>query len=383
MWGRQLEDGQVAEISGCVLQKPYKEKCGEIVMQSKEMTDNKPTKEKGRESALNCLMLRADAAVNSHSITVVHHSTGYGPHSPPSPPLRIHRNRSGWRGLWSPAGGLDKFYTIPAISEKCLDAIGTKYDWKKWDLVVEPSAGNGSFLSKIPTTKKVGFDIAPEHADIIKKDFFEYQPPLGLTNILVVGNPPFGRVSSLAVKFFNHSAEWCSVIAFIIPKTFRRISLQNRLHRKFHLVHDDEIPSDPCSFSPRMQVKCCFQIWEKRAEDRDLVKLSTKHADWDFLPHGPPDKRGQPTPPKGADFVVLAYGGKCGRVVTTGLDTLSPKSWHWVKAKVSVPLLIERFGSLDYSLSKDTARQNSIGRGELVKLYSESYGYKIPVVDEL
>ena len=49
--------------------------------------------------------------------------------------------------------GLDKFYTIPAISEKCLEAIGTKYDWKKWDLVVEPSAGNGSFLSKIPTTK--------------------------------------------------------------------------------------------------------------------------------------------------------------------------------------------------------------------------------------
>jgi predicted RNA methylase len=269
--------------------------------------------------------------------------------------------------------GLDKFYTIPAISEKCLNTIGAKYDWKKWDLVVEPSAGNGSFLTKIPTTKKVGVDIDPEQTDIIKKDFFEYKPQSGLSNILVVGNPPFGRVSSLAVKFFNHSAEWCNVIAFIIPKTFRRVSLQNRLHRKFHLVHDDEIPSEPCSFSPPMQVKCCFQIWEKKAEDRDLVKLSTKHADWDFLPYGPLDKRGQPTPPKGADFVVLAYGGKCGSIVKTGLDTLSPKSWHWVKAKISVPLLIERFGSLDYSLSKDTARQNSIGRGELVKLYSESY----------
>jgi len=268
------------------------------------------------------------------------------------------------------AAGLDKFYTIPAISEKCIASIGAKYEWCKWELVVEPSAGNGSFFSRIPTTKKVGLDIAPEHDDIVKQDFFEYAPPPNIANILVVGNPPFGRVSSLAVKFFNRSAEWASVIAFIIPKTFRRVSLQNRLNRKFHLVHDDEIPSDPCSFAPPMQVKCCFQIWEKRAAKRELVKLSTKHADWDFLPFGPLDKEtGQPTPPKGADFALLAYGGKCGTIATENLESLSPKSWHWIKANISAPLLIERFRALDYSLSKDTARQNSIGRGELVMLY--------------
>jgi len=269
--------------------------------------------------------------------------------------------------------GLDKFYTIPEISNKCLNIIGTKYNWDTWDLVVEPSAGNGSFLTKIPTSKKIGIDIEPEHTDIIKKDFFDYEPSAGFNNILVVGNPPFGRVSSLAIKFFNHAAEWCNVIAFIIPKTFRRVSLQNRLHKKFHLIYDEEIPSDPCSFSPPMQVKCCFQIWEKKDENRDIIKLATKHADWDFLSNGPPDNSGQPTPPKGADFALLAYGGNCGRIVTKELDKLRPKSWHWVKAKISTPLLIERFRSLDYSISKDTARQNSIGRGELVKLYSESF----------
>ena len=269
--------------------------------------------------------------------------------------------------------GLDKFYTIPEISNKCIDIIGTKYNWDTWDLVVEPSAGNGSFLTKIPTSKKIGIDIEPEHTDIINKNFFDYNPPVGFNNILVVGNPPFGRVSSLAIKFFNHAAEWCNVIAFIIPKTFRRVSLQNRLHKKFHLIYDEEIPSEPCSFSPPMQVKCCFQIWEKKDENRDIIKLTTKHTDWDFLSNGPPDNSGQPTPPKGADFALLAYGGKCGSIVTKELDKLRPKSWHWVKAKISVPLLIERFRSLDYSISKDTARQNSIGRGELVKLYSESF----------
>jgi len=269
--------------------------------------------------------------------------------------------------------GMDKFYTIPAISLNCINTIGSKYNWGNWDLVVEPSAGNGSFLLQIPTDKKIGIDISPEHPDIIKMNFFDYcpSPSIGNSNILVIGNPPFGRISSMAVKFFNHSAEWASVIAFIIPKTFRRVSIQNRLNRMFHLVYDDDIPLEPCSFSPPMQAKCCFQIWEKKEEPRDIIKLSNKHDDWEFLPYGPLDTRGQPTPPKGADFALLAYGGKCGTIVNTGLDKLSPKSWHWIKSKISISLLIERFGLLDYSLSQNTARQNSIGRGELVKLYSE------------
>jgi hypothetical protein len=88
---------------------------------------------------------------------------------------------------------------------------------------------------------------------------------------------------------------------------------------------------------------------------------------------GPKDENGQPTPPVGADFAIRAYGGKCGEIVTENLDKLRPKSWHWIKSNISIPLLIERFNTLDYSLSLDTARQNSIGRGELVKLYSEEY----------
>ena len=57
--------------------------------------------------------------------------------------------------------GLDKFYTIPAISEKCLKTIGSYYKWSEWGLVIEPSAGNGSFLTRIPTDKKQGIDISP------------------------------------------------------------------------------------------------------------------------------------------------------------------------------------------------------------------------------
>ena len=92
----------------------------------------------------------------------------------------------------------------------------------------------------------------------LKQDFFDYFPPSNKTNILVIGNPPFGRVSSLAIKFFNYSAKWANVIAFIIPRTFRKTSIQNKLNNNFHLIYDEEIPNKPCCFSPIMMVKCCF-----------------------------------------------------------------------------------------------------------------------------
>jgi hypothetical protein len=269
--------------------------------------------------------------------------------------------------------GLDKFYTIPEISEKCLSSIGSFYNWSHWGLVIEPSAGNGSFLTRIPNDNKIGIDISPEHKDIIKQDFLTYSPPNTTGKILVVGNPPFGRVSSLAIKFFNHASKWADVIAFIIPRTFRRVSVHNKLNTHFHLVFDEEIPSDPCSFSPPMMAKCCFQIWEKKDVKRTIIELSTEHDDWEFLGFGPKDSKGQPTPPNGADFAVRAYGGKCGDIVKTGLETLRPKSWHWIKSKINKDTLMERFATLDYSLSLDTARQNSIGKGEFVRLYSETY----------
>jgi predicted RNA methylase len=269
--------------------------------------------------------------------------------------------------------GLDKFYTIPAISEKCLERIGSRYKWAEWGVVIEPSAGNGSFLTRIPTSNKVGIDISPEHKDIIKQDFLTYDPPSNIGKILVVGNPPFGRVSSLAIKFFNHASKWADVIAFIVPRTFRRVSVHNKLNTNFHLVFDEDIPMEPSSFSPPMKAKCCFQIWEKKDAKRTIIELSTKHDDWDFLKFGPKDAQGQPTPPTGADFAMRAYGGKCGEIVVTGLDTLRPKSWHWIKSNIHTHILIERFNALDYTLSLDTARQNSLGRGELVRLYSETH----------
>jgi hypothetical protein len=273
--------------------------------------------------------------------------------------------------------GLDKFYTLPSCSKQCINRICELYNVKKWDLIVEPSAGNGSFLNQIPSENKIGIDISPEQPNIIKQDFFDYSPPPNKTNILVVGNPPFGRVSSLAIKFFNHSAKWANVIAFIIPRTFRKTSVQNKLNNRFHLVHDEEISNTPCCFSPPIMVKCCFQIWEKGEHERPMIVLSTTHVDWEFLKLGPNDHNGQPTPPAIADFAMRAYGGNTGEIRIDGLNELRPKSWHWFISNIDKNILVDRFNKLDYSNSSNTARQNSMVKAELVALYSDFLNSKL------
>lgn len=263
----------------------------------------------------------------------------------------------------------DQFYTDPNYAKKYIEIVDKIFDISSFDFCIEPSAGTGSFSNNITQSKVIAFDIDPKDEKIIKKNFFDVTYKKG--NILVIGNPPFGRVCSTAIKFFNHSAKFANVIAFIIPQTFQRISIQNKLDLNFHLVYNEDINEK--IFVPNMAAKCCFQIWKRNFVPRNKVILKTKHKDWTFLPYGPLDENNQPTTPKNADFAILAFGGNVGKIQTNNLDKLRPKSWHWIKAN-DPELLIKRFETLDYSISNKTVRQNSLGRGELVWLYEEKYG---------
>lgn len=274
--------------------------------------------------------------------------------------------------------GLDKFYTKPEVALHFINKVNNFYSFDNLNFIVEPSAGNGSFSSQINFANIIALDILPENETIIQQDFFTFTlekynlKKIPQKKILVIGNPPFGKKSSLAIKFFNYAASFCDIIAFIIPKTFRKVSVQNQLHKQFHCIYDEDIPIKPCCFEPPMMVKCCFQIWEKNENKiRPNIILETKHDDWEFLSYGPKDERNQPTPPKNADFALRAYGGKIGEIKTENLHLLRPKSWHWIKSNIEMNELITRFEKLDYSNSLNTARQNSMGRGELVLLYKE------------
>ena len=133
--------------------------------------------------------------------------------------------------------GLDQFYTKPEAVDRVLPLI----DCSLFDYVVEPSAGAGDFLRRLPKATRVGIDLEPADPEIKKGDFFDFKPAT-TENVLTIGNPPFGKNSSLAVKFFNHAASFSDFIAFIVPRTFRKPSIINRLHQNFHLTKELILP---------------------------------------------------------------------------------------------------------------------------------------------
>ncbi len=269
--------------------------------------------------------------------------------------------------------GLDQFYTNPDTAIRCYDTLKQLVNIDAFDVLLEPSAGTGSFFDIMDCSKRVGIDIDPKTEGIIQTDFFDYSPDIS-KKYLVVGNPPFGKVSSLAVKFFNKSAEFADCIAFIIPRTFKRVSIQNKLDLHFRLVYSGDLTVNPCCFTPPMTAKCCFQIWVKTTEIREKVVYDKTHPDFSFLKHGPNDTNNQPTPPTNSDFALKAYGTNCGNIVDTELHVLRPKSWHWIKACIDVQTLKNRFEQLDFSMSKDTVRQDSLGQKELIFLYKMKFG---------
>jgi hypothetical protein len=268
---------------------------------------------------------------------------------------------------------LDQFYTNKNIALKCYNKLNEIIDLNEFDKHLEPSAGSGSFFNIMDNAKKIGLDIEPKEKNIIKMNFFNYKPEEN-KKYLVIGNPPFGKVSSLAVKFFNKSAEFANCIAFIIPRTFKRVSIQNKLDLHFELIYNEDLPITPCCFTPIMTAKCCFQIWIKKNTKRRKIIYDKSHSDFIFVKYGPKDKNNQPTPPKNCDFAIKAYGANCGKIMENDLHILRPKSWHWLKSNIDIELLKNRFKQLDYSMSKDTVRQDSLGQQELIYLYKLKFG---------
>ena len=64
---------------------------------------------------------------------------------------------------------LDQFFTNPDVVDYCIKTI----KFNDYDMVIEPSAGSGSFYNKI-TTDKIGIDLDPKIEGLIKWDYLKF-----------------------------------------------------------------------------------------------------------------------------------------------------------------------------------------------------------------
>ncbi|MGL6024872.1 MAG: hypothetical protein ACRC0F_09655 [Cetobacterium sp.] len=162
----------------------------------------------------------------------------------------------------------DKYYTPNEVVDLCLSELkkAVKADGIIPSVVIEPSAGNGAFSSKISNC--MAYDIEPESRGIIKQDFLELES-IYLKNSVIVTNPPFGRCLNLAQKFFKKSIEIADYIGFILPISQLN---NNRTFYEFELVKSIDLGEK--IYTDR-SLHCCFNIY-RRPSDGLRKRINTK-----------------------------------------------------------------------------------------------------------
>ena len=166
----------------------------------------------------------------------------------------------------------DQFYTKEDCSVMCLTNLKNFIDINNFDIVIEPSAGTGSFNKAFRKLfpnyqgKFISYDIDPKADDIIKQDYLKLDiSDFKDKNVLVIGNPPFGQNSKLAKLFIKKSCEYANIIAFILSSSFKKNTMNNCFNLFFHKEQEFEIPEDAFIVDDKIHnVDCIFQIWKKK-----------------------------------------------------------------------------------------------------------------------
>ena len=189
---------------------------------------------------------------------------------------------------------LDQFYTNPKVAKAFVDKINELYGFENFDHVIEPSMGEGFIYQWLPEDKRIGLDLEKNHPDCVQGDFLQWTPekcgivdnPLLMQRpkIIFVGNPPFGKNSTLAVEFFEHAANFADVICFIIPRTWMKYSIHKRLPRDFGLYHQAVLPDASFIFKGKPYVvRCVAQCWSRFDPKPELdVEMSEDWQDMDI-----------------------------------------------------------------------------------------------------
>ena len=266
---------------------------------------------------------------------------------------------------------LDKFYTPDATARQCIGQLWRQVGMRADDLFIEPSAGAGAFCRHLPAKRTIALDIAPDADGILTGDFLDFEPPVHEGRRIVIGNPPFGRSGAMARAFLQHASKFADVIAFILPASFAKASMQRGIPSLFHLVHQTHLGDATFETCEGLRkVRTVLQIWEKRDCPRaEQTCLPATQHDFEFV-----------RTIAEADLIVRRVGARAGAVLAIpplpqdGALPLgySASSNFYIRSKGCDPeTLARRLRDLNLAGIAAAAVCPSLSRQELVSAYAE------------
>lgn len=246
---------------------------------------------------------------------------------------------------------MDQFYTRSKLARRYARQVVSRWPSA---LFIEPSAGAGAFVKALKGQRVRAIDIEPHHPKVRRADYLNTHILRDEQPIVVIGNPPFGKNSSMAVRFFNHAAQYAIAIAFIVPRTFRKASLQARLHPHYHLVHDEDVPAYGFKYQGQpYNVPCAWQIWIWSEDVRELPEVpDVRH----LIKYTTRDK---------ANCAIRRVGYYAGKVSTRRLEHLSASTHYFLRAKRRV---VRKLRTINWSdVVTQTAGARSLSKAEIAR----------------
>lgn len=259
--------------------------------------------------------------------------------------------------------GKEQYYTPADLAERLLGEVLLLVPDLKTRTVLEPAGGTGSFINaarKIGVNDFLSFDIEPKHQKVAKGNFLEAK--ITAKDAVTISNPPFGRNNSLSIPFFNKAADHSEFICFIVPRSWRKWSVINRLDQRFHLVADHDIKIDyedelGEKLSKRSSLATCFQIWQRK----EILRPKYSVADNGLI---------EKTDSINADVALTIFGFGCGKVHTE--FERKPNSTRMF-LKLNHPKALNALQSVDYSkFYKNTAYTEALSFQEINYLLNEA-----------
>ena len=105
---------------------------------------------------------------------------------------------------------------------------------------------------------------------------------------IIIGNPPYGVGANMAIKVLNKAAEHTDDIRMVLPLSFRKESVLNKVNLDLELTQDEKLPDDTF---PR-SIRAVKQRWQRTGKVREKIPLPTTHPDLQFVKH---DRREEAT----------------------------------------------------------------------------------------
>lgn len=259
---------------------------------------------------------------------------------------------------------IDKFYTKSCVVEDCIKLVKKYVKILKDDLIIEPSAGNGAFIENIKslTNNYLFYDIEPENDNINKQDFLKIEInniKNNYKNIHIIGNPPFGRQASLAIKFIKLCCQFASSISFILPKSFKKDSMRRHFSLNYHLITEIDLPNKAfLADDIEVDVPCIFQIWKYKDIPRDIIK-KIEPINFKFV-------RKEETP----DISFRRVGVNAGTIMTK-VDDKSVQSHYFIKFKNNtIEDNVKKLEKVKFQFN-NTVGPKSISKTELIAEFNK------------